>query len=57
MSSTTAEAGMPRLKAKYLDTIKPELRSEFELENVMQVPGLVKVVVNMGVATPRAIPR
>ena len=49
MSSTTAEAGMPRLKAKYLDTIKPELRSEFELENVMQVPGLVKVVVNMGV--------
>ncbi|MFI0431872.1 MAG: 50S ribosomal protein L5 [Candidatus Nanopelagicales bacterium] len=49
MSSTTTSNDVPRLKAKYLETIKPELREEFELANVMQVPGLVKVVVNMGV--------
>jgi large subunit ribosomal protein L5 len=40
---------MPRLKARYRSEIKPALREEFSFGNVMQVPGLVKVVVNMGV--------
>jgi large subunit ribosomal protein L5 len=39
----------PRLKARYREEIVPALRSEFEIPNVMQVPGLVKIVVNMGV--------
>lgn len=49
-TTTSTEARtVPRLKTKYLDTIRPELMTEFELANIMQVPGLVKVVVNMGV--------
>jgi len=40
---------VPRLKQRYRDDIKPALLKEFGFGNVMQVPGLVKVVVNMGV--------
>jgi large subunit ribosomal protein L5 len=47
MSTTTNE--IPRLKARYREEILPALRSEFEIANVMQVPGLTKIVVNMGV--------
>ena len=39
----------PRLKTRYREEILPALKSEFEIANVMQVPGLVKIVVNMGV--------
>ncbi|WP_313405581.1 50S ribosomal protein L5 [Aeromicrobium sp.] len=39
----------PRLKAKYREEILPALREQFEYDNVMQVPGLTKIVVNMGV--------
>ncbi|MER5308220.1 50S ribosomal protein L5 [Streptomyces sp. NPDC002773] len=44
MATTTA-----RLKTKYREEIAGKLREEFSYENVMQVPGLVKIVVNMGV--------
>jgi len=47
MAETTNE--IPRLKARYREEILPALRSEFEIANVMQVPGLTKIVVNMGV--------
>ncbi|WP_017538010.1 MULTISPECIES: 50S ribosomal protein L5 [Nocardiopsis] len=40
---------MPRLKEKYRSEIMPALREEFGIANVMQIPGLTKVVVNMGV--------
>ena len=40
---------VPRLKAKYADTIKGALQDEFQYANVNQVPRLVRVVVNMGV--------
>ncbi|KHL05459.1 50S ribosomal protein L5 [Sinomonas humi] len=40
---------VPRLKAKYADTVKASLQDEFKYANVNQVPRLVKVVVNMGV--------
>jgi large subunit ribosomal protein L5 len=40
---------VPRLKAKYAESIKQALQDEFKYENVNQVPRLVKVVVNMGV--------
>jgi large subunit ribosomal protein L5 len=39
----------PRLKERYLSEIAPALREEFSYRNVMQVPGLSKIVVNMGV--------
>ncbi|GAA1374520.1 50S ribosomal protein L5 [Luteococcus sanguinis] len=40
---------MPRLKTKYRQEIKSALQEEFAYANPMQVPGLVKIVVNMGV--------
>ena len=46
---TTAERVAPRLKQRYKEQIAGELREEFSFANVMQIPGLVKVVVNMGV--------
>ena len=39
----------PRLKTKYREEIRDALQEQFQYGNVMQVPGLVKVVVNMGV--------
>ncbi|KWW40899.1 50S ribosomal protein L5 [Micrococcus luteus] len=39
----------PRLKTKYREEIRAALQEQFQYGNVMQVPGLVKVVVNMGV--------
>jgi large subunit ribosomal protein L5 len=39
----------PRLKQKYRNDIVPQLREEFSYANIMQVPGIVKVVVNTGV--------
>lgn len=45
----TATNAQPRLKAKYRAEIIPALHEEFSYANIMQVPGLVKIVVNMGV--------
>jgi large subunit ribosomal protein L5 len=39
----------PRLKTRYREEIAGKLRDEFAYENVMQIPGLTKIVVNMGV--------
>jgi large subunit ribosomal protein L5 len=39
----------PRLKAQYREEIVPALTAEFQFANAMQVPGLTKIVVNMGV--------
>jgi len=47
--STSTQTTMPRLKARYREEIMPELREQFGYANVMQIPGPVKVVVNMGV--------
>jgi large subunit ribosomal protein L5 len=54
MSATTTErlrgtGQRPRLKQRYLDEIVPQLRSDFGYANVMQVPNVTKIVVNMGV--------
>jgi len=38
----------PRLKDQYNDEIKDQLLKDLELENVMQVPRMSKIVVNMG---------
>ncbi len=39
----------PRLKEKYVSEVRPALREEFTHGNIMEVGGLTKVVVNMGV--------
>ena len=54
MTETTTETASvqydgPRLKAKYRGEIRPALREQFGYANVMQVPALTKIVVNMGV--------
>ncbi len=46
MSTQTA---MPRMKAKYNDEIRDQLKAELELPNVMMVPRMTKIVLNMGV--------
>jgi large subunit ribosomal protein L5 len=49
MTDTATQATQPRLKARYAAEIKGQLQEQFGHSNVMQVPGVVKVVVNMGV--------
>ncbi|ACV08263.1 50S ribosomal protein L5 [Jonesia denitrificans] len=46
---STETKTQPRLKSRYRDEIRPALHEEFKHENINQVAGLVKVVVNMGV--------
>ena len=39
----------PRLKTRYQDEIRTKLNDQFSYDNVMQIPALTKIVVNMGV--------
>jgi large subunit ribosomal protein L5 len=48
-TATQTERTLPRLKQRYRDEIVDGLRERFGYGNVMQVPGLTKIVVNMGV--------
>ena len=48
-AETTEARTIPRLKQRYRDEITGQLREQFEYANVMQIPGVAKVVVNMGV--------
>ena len=52
--TATRERTVPRLKARYNETLRDQLKSELELGNVMQVPRLTKVVINMGVGAATA---
>ncbi len=52
MSAPTIEseaAVKPRLKTRYNDEVRAALQQQFGFSNVMQIPGVTKVVVNMGV--------
>ncbi len=49
MTAATTERVVPRMKQRYAAEIKDALNTEFSYGNVMQIPGVVKVVVNMGV--------
>jgi large subunit ribosomal protein L5 len=49
VSAPPAQRIPPRLKTRYRDEIVPALKQEFSYGNAMQVPGLTKIVVNMGV--------
>ena len=47
--TTTETRVAPRLRQRYRDEIRAGLQEQFGYANVMQIPGVVKVVVNMGV--------
>ncbi|MCO5579111.1 hypothetical protein L7F22_032963 [Adiantum nelumboides] len=40
---------MPRLKSVYVNKVVPALKEEFQYTNVLQIPGVEKVVVNCGI--------
>ena len=40
---------MARLKDRYREEVAPALQDRFEIQNPMRIPGLEKIVVNMGV--------
>ncbi len=48
-TTDTATRTLPRLKAVYNDQIRDQLKSDLGLGNVMEVPRLQKIVINMGV--------
>ena len=48
-AATAPVSSPPRLKQKYADEIKANLQQQLGLGNVMQVPALTKIVINMGV--------
>lgn len=47
----------PRLKQQYVDEIRPAMKQEHAIKNLMAVPKLAKVVINMGVGEAAAEPR
>src|SRR5437762_2978018 len=49
MAAPTAAQDTPRLKRRYLDELRDQLKTELNLGNVMEVPRLDKIVVNCGV--------
>src|SRR4051794_471598 len=49
MTATAPERTLPRLKQRYREEIAAGLREQFGYANPMQVPSVVKIVVNMGV--------
>jgi large subunit ribosomal protein L5 len=52
--TATRERTVPRLKARYGETLRDRLKDELGLGNVMQVPRLTKIVLNMGVGDATA---
>ena len=49
MTDTATTTAVPRLKTRYGQEIRSSLQEQFGYTNAMQVPGVAKVVVNMGV--------
>ena len=49
MSATATQQSQPRLKTRYREQIAGKMHEQFKYDNVMQIPGLTKIVVNMGV--------
>lgn len=48
-TTSTTTRQIPRLKAKYLKDVKEQLQRDLGIDNVMQVPSIEKIVINMGV--------
>ena len=50
-------SGEPRLKTKYKEEAIPALNEKFRYENVMQVPKLEKIIINMGLGSEKDNPK
>lgn len=50
-------SGTPRMKEKYQNEVAPALKQKFNYENVMQIPKLEKIVINMGIGEARDNPK
>ena len=48
---------MPRLKEKYIKEVMPLMVKRFNYKNIMQVPKIEKVVINMGIGEATANPK
>ena len=48
-NDSKAARAVPRMQQRYNDTVASALREQFGYKNVMQVPRLEKIVINMGV--------
>ncbi len=57
MTETTENRIVPRLQTLYNERVRPALQKEFNYTNVMQVPKLEKIVINMGVGEAPATRR
>jgi large subunit ribosomal protein L5 len=55
-AATSTETSVPRLKARYDDEIRAALKESLGLSNIMEVPRLEKIVLNMGVGAALAQP-
>jgi large subunit ribosomal protein L5 len=55
-TTATTTVALPRLKQRYHDQIRSQLQEQLGLTNVMQVPRLEKIVINMGVGQAVAQP-
>jgi large subunit ribosomal protein L5 len=49
MSAATSTAEAPRVKRRYFDELRSQLKETLSLANIMEVPRLEKIVINMGV--------
>ncbi|MDG1267206.1 MAG: 50S ribosomal protein L5 [Ilumatobacter sp.] len=54
--STTDVAEVPRLKTKYNEQVAAKLKEELGIDNVMQIPKLDKIVINMGMGRAASQP-
>jgi large subunit ribosomal protein L5 len=48
-ATATTETYTPRLKQRYEDEVRPQLKEELGLSSIMQVPRIEKITLNMGV--------
>ena len=49
----TSETYQPRLKVKYDEEVAPKIKEKYSLANVMLIPKVDKIVINMGVGGAR----
>jgi large subunit ribosomal protein L5 len=57
MADTATTVASPRLKLRYNSELRPKLKDDLSLPNVMMVPRLEKIVVNMGVGAALQQPK
>ena len=50
-------SGEPRLKTKYREEVVSALNEKFRYENVMQIPKLEKIIINMGLGSEKDNPK